>query len=85
MRILIEPTAIMHVLGTKMDFVEDRLKCARLSMCHACSQHITLAVRVAICCSMSTPEKCLPGMLRFPGSVLQPAHALQCAVPYVLT
>lgn len=28
MRILIEPTAIMHVLGTKMDFVEDRLKCA---------------------------------------------------------
>ena len=26
-RILIEPTAIMHVLGTKMDFVEDRLKC----------------------------------------------------------
>lgn len=27
-RILIEPTAIMHVLGTKMDYVEDRLKCA---------------------------------------------------------
>ena len=27
-RILIEPTAIMHVLGTKMDYVADRLKCA---------------------------------------------------------
>ena len=27
-RILIEPTAIMHVLGTKMDYVEDRLKWA---------------------------------------------------------
>jgi hypothetical protein len=27
-RILIEPTAIMHVVGTKMDFVQDRLKCA---------------------------------------------------------
>ncbi|KAK9840566.1 hypothetical protein WJX81_001685 [Elliptochloris bilobata] len=25
-RILIEPTAIMHVLGTKMDYIEDRLK-----------------------------------------------------------
>ncbi len=31
-RILIEPTAIMHVLGTKMDFVEDRLKCALPSL-----------------------------------------------------
>ncbi len=29
-RILIEPTAIMHVVGTKMDFVQDRLKCAPL-------------------------------------------------------
>lgn len=25
-RILIEPNALMHVVGTKMDFVEDRLK-----------------------------------------------------------
>lgn len=25
-RILIEPAALMHVLGTKMDYVEDRLK-----------------------------------------------------------
>lgn len=28
MRILIEPTAIMHVIGTKMDYVADRLKYA---------------------------------------------------------
>jgi Fe-S cluster assembly iron-binding protein IscA len=27
-RILIDPGALMHVVGTKMDFVEDRLKCA---------------------------------------------------------
>ncbi len=27
-RILIEPAALMHVLGTKMDFVEDQLRCA---------------------------------------------------------
>eukprot|EP01025_Chloroclados_australasicus_P040694 TRINITY_DN42647_c0_g1_i1.p2 TRINITY_DN42647_c0_g1~~TRINITY_DN42647_c0_g1_i1.p2 ORF type:complete len:126 (-),score=10.86 TRINITY_DN42647_c0_g1_i1:133-510(-) len=25
-RLLIEPNALMHVIGTKMDFVEDRLK-----------------------------------------------------------
>ncbi len=25
-RILIEPAALMHVLGTKMDFLEDKLK-----------------------------------------------------------
>lgn len=25
-RILIDPGALMHVIGTKMDFVEDRLK-----------------------------------------------------------
>ncbi len=25
-RIIIEPTAIMHVLGTTMDFVEDRIR-----------------------------------------------------------
>ena len=25
-RIIIEPTAMMHVLGTTMDFVEDRIK-----------------------------------------------------------
>ena len=29
-RIIIEPTAIMHVLGTTMDFVEDRIRCAVL-------------------------------------------------------
>ena len=27
MRILIEPAALMHVIGTTMDFVEDRIKC----------------------------------------------------------
>lgn len=27
-RILIDPGALMHVVGTKMDFVEDRLKYA---------------------------------------------------------
>lgn len=27
-RILIEPAALMHVIGTTMDFVEDRIKCA---------------------------------------------------------
>ena len=27
-QIIIEPTAIMHVLGTTMDFVEDRIRCA---------------------------------------------------------
>jgi hypothetical protein len=26
-RVLIDPGALMHVVGTKMDFVEDRLKC----------------------------------------------------------
>jgi hypothetical protein len=25
-RILIEPAALMHVLGTKMDFIEDQLR-----------------------------------------------------------
>ena len=25
-RVLIDPAALMHVLGTKMDFVEDKLK-----------------------------------------------------------
>jgi Fe-S cluster assembly iron-binding protein IscA len=25
-KIIIEPNALMHVLGTKMDFVEDRLR-----------------------------------------------------------
>lgn len=25
-KVLIDPAALMHVLGTKMDFVEDRLK-----------------------------------------------------------
>ena len=29
-RILIEPAALMHVIGTTMDFVEDRIKCAQL-------------------------------------------------------
>ena len=28
MRILIEPAALMHVIGTTMDFVTDRIKCA---------------------------------------------------------
>lgn len=27
-RILIDPSALMHVIGTKMDFVEDRIRCA---------------------------------------------------------
>lgn len=27
-RMLIEPAALMHVIGTTMDFVEDRIKCA---------------------------------------------------------
>ena len=27
-RILIEPAALMHVIGTTMDYVEDRIKCA---------------------------------------------------------
>ncbi|GLI70101.1 hypothetical protein VaNZ11_014880 [Volvox africanus] len=26
-RILIEPAALMHVLGTKMDYIEDQLRC----------------------------------------------------------
>jgi hypothetical protein len=32
-RILIEPAALMHVIGTTMDFVEDRIKCASWSGC----------------------------------------------------
>ncbi len=28
-RILIEPNALMHVLGTTMDYVEDRIKCVQ--------------------------------------------------------
>lgn len=27
-RVLIEPSALMHVVGTKMDFISDRLRCA---------------------------------------------------------
>jgi iron-sulfur cluster assembly 1 len=26
-RILIEPSALMHIIGTKMDYVSDRIKC----------------------------------------------------------
>lgn len=26
LQVLVDPAALMHVLGTKMDFVEDRLK-----------------------------------------------------------
>lgn len=29
-KILIDAKALMHVLGTKMDYVEDRLRCAAL-------------------------------------------------------
>lgn len=46
-RILIEPTAIMHVLGTKMDFVEDRLKCA-LSPDAPCLVKFTVSVFCSI-------------------------------------
>ena len=64
MRILIEPTAIMHVLGTKMDFVEDRLKCALPP--HMPRLFRALYVCCA-CCSVScsvTPVKSVPGMLQ---------------------
>lgn len=29
-RILIEPSALMHIIGTKMDFVSDRIRCGHL-------------------------------------------------------
>ena len=78
MRILIEPTAIMHVLGTKMDFVEDRLKCAL-------PRHVPrLFTALYVCCascSMATPTRCLPGMLLSSGSGHQPTQALKDAVP----
>ena len=32
-RLLIEPNALMHVIGTKMDFVSDRLRCAAARCC----------------------------------------------------
>lgn len=31
-RLLIEPSALMHIIGTKMDFVSDRLKYAHLTL-----------------------------------------------------
>jgi Fe-S cluster assembly iron-binding protein IscA len=31
-KILIDSKALMHVLGTKMDYVEDRLKCVAPSL-----------------------------------------------------
>lgn len=55
-RILIEPAALMHVIGTTMDFVEDRIKCALYpNSCRAaypapCPQHwhsIVLAISVS--------------------------------------
>lgn len=38
-KLLIEPTAVMHVLGTRMHYVQDKLKCVAVQL-HAC-----LAVR----------------------------------------
>ena len=35
-RILIEPAALMHVIGTTMDFVEDRIKCVPSLLPRAC-------------------------------------------------
>ena len=31
-RILIEPSALMHIIGTKMDFVSDRIRCGHLDL-----------------------------------------------------
>jgi iron-sulfur cluster assembly 1 len=32
-RLLIEPSALMHIIGTKMDYVADRLRCgSRLTL-----------------------------------------------------
>lgn len=31
-RILIEPSALMHIIGTKMDFVSDRIRCGHLGL-----------------------------------------------------
>lgn len=33
-RVLIDPGALMHVIGTKMDFVQDRLKYASTQILH---------------------------------------------------
>ena len=39
MRILIEPAALMHVIGTTMDFVSDRIKCAPVRLAAARLRH----------------------------------------------
>lgn len=46
-QILIEPTAIMHVLGTTMDFVEDRIRSVLLLQRSEC----TLAAATQTMCT----------------------------------
>ena len=40
-RLLIEPSALMHIIGTKMDFISDRLKYARHGMLMHQSAHMS--------------------------------------------
>lgn len=64
-RILIEPAALMHVIGTTMDFVEDRIKCPTspplLPMRGSCQPSCVIPpYRVAlpaICCPFT--DRCL--------------------------
>lgn len=37
-KVLIDPAALMHVLGTTMDFVEDRIRQAPAAARRACRQ-----------------------------------------------
>lgn len=41
-RLLIEPSALMHIIGTKMDFISDRLKYARHGMLMHQSAHMSV-------------------------------------------
>lgn len=51
-RLLIEPSALMHVIGTKMDFVADRLRCT--SPLHSCRLLLPPSVPLCWCCLATT-------------------------------
>jgi hypothetical protein len=48
-RLLIEPSALMHVIGTKMDFISDRLRCALPFWCGAklCKGNLDMVPTIA--------------------------------------
>jgi hypothetical protein len=54
-RLLIEPSALMSVIGTKMDFVSDRLRCALDQILVDCVQRLPGA---GMCCARPTTHGC---------------------------